>query len=413
MNILVCGADGFLGKAITQALETRCHQVVRGVHRPRQAGDVVLDYRRDSDPADWLPRLDGLDGVVNAVGILRERQAGDFERIHQQAPAALFRACAQAGIRRVVQISALGTAPTAYLKSKHAADQVLLECLPEGVVLRPSLIFGEDGASTRFFLALASLPVHGIPGGVGQLQPVHVQDVVEAVVRLLEGARPFGRVVELVGPRRQRYGEWLAGYRASLGLAPAWRLPLPEPLMTLGAHLAGLVPGSLFCTDTWSMLRADNTADGTAAHKLLQRPLRAPADFIPAAARELPRLRALAGWRAPLSRSVLACLWLASGVVSLGVYPIADSLALLAPLGLHGGPALAVLAAAAALDLAMGIATLFFPSRRLWLAQMGLIGFYSLLVICCLPEYLLHPFAPILKNLAVLVLLVQLWAEEQ
>jgi hypothetical protein len=68
---------------------------------------------------------------------------------------------------------------------------------------------------------------------------------------------------------------------------------------------------------------------------------------------------------------------------------------------------------AAGLDLAMAAATVLRPGRRLWLAQIALICVYSVLVIWRLPEFLLHPFAPIVKNLAVLALLAQLWAEEK
>lgn len=413
MNILICGADGFLGSTIAAALQARGHTVLRGVHRPRLAGDVAVDFRRDLTPEDWLPRLAGVDAVVNAVGILREREPGDFERIHHRAPAALFRACGQAGIRRVVQISALGSVPTAYLRSKHAADQVLLEESERGVVLRPSLIFGENGASARFFLMLASLPFHVIPRGTGRLQPVHVEDVAAAVARVVEGDVPTERVVPLVGPRRVSYAEWLAGYRAGLGLAPAWQIPLPAGLMTLSARMAGWLPSSLLCSDTWAMLRADNTADVAPAQTLLQRPLRAPEDFIPEHSRELPRLLALADWRGPMLRAVLALLWFISAVVSLGLYPIDDSLALLAAFDLHGGWALAVLLGAAGVDLAMAVATLLRPGRRLWMAQIALIVFYSVLVVWRLPEFLLHPFAPIVKNLVVLAVLVQLWAEEK
>jgi len=102
--------------------------------------------------------LAGCDAIINAVGILTERGAGDFERIHRQAPAALFTAAADAGIGRVVQISALGAATrrTPYLASKADADAVLAATCPSGTFVRPSLVFGDGGASTAFFLALAT-----------------------------------------------------------------------------------------------------------------------------------------------------------------------------------------------------------------------------------------------------------------
>lgn len=413
MKILVCGADGFLGGHIVRALRDQGHEVVRGVHRVREPSDLALDYRRDLASDIWLPRVAGVDAVVNAVGILHEREPGDFDRVHRQAPEALFQACAQAGVRRVVQISALGDAATPYLTSKHAADRTLWRLLPDAVVLRPGLVFGRDGVSTRFFLALASLPIQALPGGAGPVQPVHVTDIADLVARLLE-TPPDGRnLVEAPGPARLGYGEWLALYRKALGLAPALRFPLPGVLMAAAARVAGHFPGSLLSADTWAMLRVGNTGDHSAAEALLGRALVAPSDFIARPDREALLLRALAAWHRLLARGVIAAIWLGSALVSVGLYPVADSLDRLAPFGLSGAPALLVLGAATLLDAAMGLLTLFRPGRRLWLAQLALVGGYTLLVAVWLPAYLLDPFGPILKNLAVLVLLFQLLSEEE
>lgn len=413
MRVLVCGADGFLGRHVMLALARRGHQMVRGVHRPKQAGDLVLDYRLDLVPEAWLHRLADIDAVVNAVGILHERQPGDFERVHHRAPEALFQACARAGIRRVVQISALGDAGTPYLASKRAADQALWRLLPEGVVLRPGLVFGRDGASTRFFLALASLPLHGRPQGAGPVQPVHVDDVAEIVARLVEGAPVPARLLDAPGPERLAYGAWLDTYRAGLGLAPALGLSVPASVMTATAWLAGHLPASLLSPSTWAMLRAGNTGDPAPATGLLGRPLTTPGDFIADEEREGLRQRALAAWHRPLARWVLAAIWLGSALVSAGLFPIEGSLDRLAPYGLEGLSALAVLAVASMLDLAIGLLTLFRPSRRLWLAQLVIVLGYTLLVGWRLPDFLVDPFGPILKNLAVAALLVQLWSGEK
>lgn len=415
MNILLCGAAGFLGQAIASHLEQAGHRVIRGVHQPRQPGDLALDYRADLEATAWLPRLAEVDAVVNAVGILHERANDDFARIHQQAPTALFEACAQAGVARVLQISALGCAePPPYLSSKHGADAALLRLLPgRGVVLRPGLVFGAEGASTRFFLGLASLPLLGCPAGAGQVQPVHVEDVAEAVLRLLEMAEVPAGIINLPGPRALGFVDWLETYRRGMGLAPALHLPIPAPLMAVAARLAGGIPGSLLSSATWGMLSRGNVADPAPAQNLLGRPLRDPAQFITPDLAEPLRLGALALWRRPLLLLVLASIWLLTALVSAGLHPLASSLELLAPFGLSGTPALLVLAAATLLDLVMGLLTLWRPGRRLWLLQLALIGGYSLLIAWKLPEFLLHPFGPLLKNLAVAALIVQLLAEER
>jgi hypothetical protein len=108
----------------------------------------------------------------------------------------------------------------------------------------------------------------------------------------------------------------------------------------------------------------------------------------------------------------VALLWIGTAVVSFGLYPVADSLELLRRVGIPAGLAPALLYAAAALDLAFGIATLALARRRrLYLAQLGLLLFYSAVIAWRLPEFWLHPFGPMLKNLplaAALVLLLVL-----
>ncbi len=105
-----------------------------------------------------------------------------------------------------------------------------------------------------------------------------------------------------------------------------------------------------------------------------------------------------------LLRYCLASVWLLTALVS-WFYPVADNLALLAPLGLHGDAAYLALYAAIAVDSALGVATLFFPSRRLWQVQALLIVVYSSLIAMYLPQFYLHPFGPMLKNLPILALL--------
>jgi hypothetical protein len=106
-----------------------------------------------------------------------------------------------------------------------------------------------------------------------------------------------------------------------------------------------------------------------------------------------------------LTRLTLAAMWLATGALSLSIYPQADSLGLLARVGLQGATALTTLYLAAALDIALGLLTLFRPSKFLWQAQAMLIVAYTLIISLWLPEFWLHPFGPILKNLPVLMLL--------
>lgn len=106
-----------------------------------------------------------------------------------------------------------------------------------------------------------------------------------------------------------------------------------------------------------------------------------------------------------LTRYTLASVWLATGVLSLGIFPQQESLKLLEQVGLHGDTALVALFGSATLDLLLGILTLARPSKMLWRAQALLVLAYSVIITIFLPVYWLHPFGPVLKNLPILLLL--------
>lgn len=415
MRILVCGANGFIGRAIVDRLAQGGHTVVRGVRQARARDEVRIDFSRDLAAGDWLPRLARVDAVVNAVGILVERPGQTFDAVHRAAPCALFAACAMAGVRRVVQISALGAdrGDTAYFTSKLAAEECLRQGPLEWQILRPALVYGIDGASARFFRLLASLPLVGLPGGGHQmLQPVHVDDLCEAVLKLLDPATPPRQCVELVGARAVSYRAMLDNYRRGMGFAPVLEISIPARLVALSAAVGGLLPGAILTPDTWKMLQAGNCADAAATTTLLGRPPRDIASFISPGQSGPLRQQALAGWRGPLLRGALAAVWGVTGLLSLFAYPVAESLALLARVGIGGACGLATLYGAATLDLVFAAATVLRPSHRLWLAQVALVLAYSVIIAWALPEFLVHPFGPVLKNLPILAILLVLIAEE-
>ncbi|MDD2686595.1 MAG: DoxX-like family protein [Gallionella sp.] len=114
-----------------------------------------------------------------------------------------------------------------------------------------------------------------------------------------------------------------------------------------------------------------------------------------------------------LVRYSLATVWLVTGVLSLGIFPQQESLALLGQVGLHENVALFALYGSAVLDIALGLMTLALSSRLLWLAQAILVLTYSAFITAGLPEYWLHPFGPVLKNLPILMLLWLLYSYEE
>ena len=422
MRVLLTGASGFIGRALAQALRERGHQVVRVLRRPPPRDEHVLQADFAGVPARdwWRPHVTGMDAVVNAVGILREQGRQSFRALHTDAPVELFHACAQAGVPTVVQVSALGAdehARTAYQLSKKAADDALRSLPLQGAVVQPSLVYGSGGTSAALFNKLALAPVLPFPhAGRMPVQPVHLQDVVEGIVRLVESPPEHVATLHFAGPEPLALRDYLAELRAALGEpGRQWVLPMPAALFRGAAAVAGHLPGSMLDADTADMLLAGNATQHNALPQLLQRAPRAPDAFIEPAAREALRRQAVLDLWQPVLRVALAFLWIWTALVSFGLYPVQDSYALLARVGLHGTLATVVLYGASLLDLVLGVLTLAAPARwrrTVWLVQAVLVATYTLLVTVFLHEYWLHPYGPIAKNIPILALLGLLWALE-
>ncbi len=124
------------------------------------------------------------------------------------------------------------------------------------------------------------------------------------------------------------------------------------------------------------------------------------------------RRRAQLDWLLPLARWTVVLLWLITAFVSAFVYPVADSLALLARTGISGAAGPWALYGAAGLNAALGLGLLLAPRWRtgLYRAQIGLVLFYTAIISWALPEFWAHPYGPLLKNLPLLALLALLHA---
>jgi uncharacterized protein YbjT (DUF2867 family) len=412
MRILLLGASGFIGGRIAARLESTGHIVVR----PGRRG---ADLARD-DMAAWVPRLAGIDAVINAAGLLR----GDLEGVHHHGPRALFDACAAAGVARVLQISALGAeagAATAFLRSKGAADAHLLRLRQEGArdgwcVLRPGLVVGRGGSSTGLFSALAALPWPlRLGAGQWQVQPLHVEDLVSAIQTLLEQPLPLPSSLAVVGPEVMDTDRLTATLRRWLRLAPRPAIAVPEPLLRLAAWAGTLLPASPLTPETLAMLSAGSTSDPQPAADAIgwrARPLAQALATEPAVAADRWHARLLP--LRPLLRGSLAALWIGSGLVPVLVTPAGVNAALLAGLGLHGTLATAALWGGALVDLGIGLALLLAPRRIAWVGAFGLAVtlIFTLLATAAEPALWAHPFSPLLKNLSIIAATLALMAME-
>ena len=389
------GASGFIGRHAARALEAAGHEVVRCLRFPDRESDLRFDYSRDLLPEAWTPRLEGIHAVVNAAGIFRA-SAARLAAVHDAGPRALFAACEKSGVRTVVQISALGAdgaATAQFHLSKKAADDFLRASGLDWVIVQPSIVFGAGGGSAGQLATLASLPVIPLPGnGLQRVQPIHIDDLCALLVRILADPAVRRTTIAAVGPRALTMRDWLSSLRNRMGLPATAYVPVPLSLVRLAVG-----------EEAVRMLARGNTASPEQAGRLVS--LRDPEQF------GVDRVRAQLGWLLPLLRAAVALIWLVTGILSLGIYPTEESLSMLARVGLGGAVAWVALYGAAVLDLAFGAGVYLVSGkwrRWLWRAQMALIAGYSTLIAFFLPEYWLHPFGPLLKNVPLLAAILLL-----
>lgn len=287
MKVLVCGSRGFIGRHIAAALRAAGHEVVGTVSGNAGPDELAVNFTRDTAPTVWLPRLAGIGAVVNAVGVLRDSRRRPMTPIHLLAPMALFAACAQSGVRRVVQVSALGIdgGTTGYARTKLAAERQLLERTHrgelDGVILRPSVVYGPGAASSRLFDMLSRLPVLPLPAAAisAMIQPIHVRDLAEGVARLVSDPSSVRGTVNVTGPRPLTLAALIGELRTQRDRPPARSWALPERWTQLSARLGDAVPITPWGTQTLSLLSMDNTADPEPFRTVLGREALDPSRF--------------------------------------------------------------------------------------------------------------------------------------
>ncbi|MEO7431009.1 MAG: SDR family oxidoreductase [Dokdonella sp.] len=384
---------------------------------PSIACDMGVDVRED----DWLPRLAGVDAVVNAAGILREHGSDHFDNVHHRAPLALFRACRSAGIRRVVQLSALGDpADGEFIASKHRGDGALLELDLDAIVLRPSIVYSAAGSygGTSLLRALAALPgVLLLPeGGAQRLQPVALEDLGTLLVAALDTPVTSREPFEVVGPDVLMLSDYLRCWRSWLGSAPALEIRIPSALVRSGAALGEFVGrgplgltmlrmlerGNVGRPDAWARLRDEfGVAPRALDHVLATTP-----------AQTQDRWHARLYFALPALRLSFALLWVGSGLIGLSA-PVAavESMSREGPLALDSAVGLARLTGAA--DLLLGVLCLSrWQPKWVLAAMLAMLVGYTLSIGVLWPRHWFDPLGGLAKNIPLIIALCVLLAIE-
>jgi uncharacterized protein YbjT (DUF2867 family) len=420
MRVLVTGGYGLIGSACLAQLHHDSHELVglgRDVAAARRrfpyARWVAADVRHLTTAAEWRPLLNNIDAVVNCLGVLQDGARDDVRRVHVTATCALFNACREAGILRVIHVSMLGAerdAPTEFARSKAEADAYLMGLKLDWLILRPGLVLAPAAyGGTAMLRAIAACPlVTPITAADSRIQVVSVVDIARTVAFALKPGVPVRTIWQLAHPQVHRLEDIVLAMREWLGepMRPVWRVP------------AGAVRAVAFCADALSRLGWRSPARTTAIKQLAAGVLGDPGPWV-AATGIVPRSLAeiFADWPAdlrdhwharlylikPIAIAGLALFWIVTGVVALGPGRLAASAQVTAT-GVSVGLAGAIAIAGGVLDVVLGLLLLVRQfARRALIAMLAVALGYLLLGSVFAPHLWLDPLGPLTKIAPVLL----------
>ncbi len=275
-NILILGGTGFLGTALAHVLHTQGARVTLPTRRRSAAmasavcptAELVEADIHDSRALTQL--LQGQDAAINLVGVLHggrgQPYGAGFARAHVELPAKLADACLQAGVRRLLHVSALHAdshGPSQYLRSKGDGEAALKARSKLDITLfRPSVIFGPGDSFLNLFADLLGFaPFVPLGGAHARFQPVYVGDVARAMAQSLQRPESVGQSYELGGPAVYELQELVK----VVGVATGHRrpvFPLPDGLARIMAAFMEFLPNPPMTRDNLDSMKQDSVCVG-------------------------------------------------------------------------------------------------------------------------------------------------------
>lgn len=276
--VTIFGGSGFVGTQIVQLLAKRGHRIRVAVRRPDLAGhtrmfgsvgQIVPIQANVRNAASVRRAVAGADIVINLTGVGYSRGAQTFQAVHVDGAGNIAAAATAAGASTLVHMSALGVDRAAevsqYARSKLLGEEAVLKAFPNAIIMRPSVLFGQDDGFFNLMGGLARmLPVLPLIGGETRFQPAYVGDVAQAFALAAEGQVKAGRIYELGGPQVETYRQLMVRIQREAGRNRPM-LPLPSGLAKLMALPFAILPfPPLLTGDQVELLGIDNVVSDAA-----------------------------------------------------------------------------------------------------------------------------------------------------
>ena len=270
--VTVFGGTGFLGRRIVRHLRLHGFCVRVASRHPdhghalvgpddAQIRAVKADVRDQRSVADALADAYG---AVNAVSLYLERGLETFHSVHVESAQRVAAQAQRAGVRRLVHVSGIGADPRSqslYIRKRGEGELAVREAFAEAILIRPAVMFGRDDAFLTTILKLLNrLPLFPMFGnGQMRLQPINVEDVGEAIAKILQREQTGPNMFECGGPSVYSYEELLRVVANAAGIKP---ILLPVPIAAWGAlaWISEMLPSLPITRNQVELMQIDSTS---------------------------------------------------------------------------------------------------------------------------------------------------------
>jgi len=283
-TILVLGGYGFIGRHIVEELKRLGTRVLIGTRNKKSllkpAGERSITLHKLKGDPRWQSQLDGVDVVINTVGILRQRWNETYDSVHHQAVSELANACAERNIR-FIHISALGLnnpLQSRFLKSKLRGEQALVKSAADWHLVRPSLVDGHGGYGAKWFRRVAQWPLYFVPNNArGIIAPIDANELAKAVTIIalskneISKEKRINRIYELGGRKNMSLTQYLDALRPQKPTIATKCIKIPGLLARAVSHICDLLYLTPFSFGHYELLQYDNMPKHNRLDELLNK----------------------------------------------------------------------------------------------------------------------------------------------
>jgi len=252
-KIITILGSGFINRYLVRNLTKKNYRCIISTRKPFQKGYLKTQATPGSiELIEWNPNnfselkeaIKNSDIVINLIGILYETRKQKFYNIHSDIPEAISKICSESDVKKFIHISAIGASQTSkslYQKSKFQGEVKALKNFKNTVIIRPSVVCGTEDNFTNLFSKLSFLPIIPVVGINYKFQPILVDNVVDAIMRVIEKKNNEGKIYEIGGPKIISFGDIIKSILKTIN-KKRFVIELPMPIAKVQSTITDLLP---------------------------------------------------------------------------------------------------------------------------------------------------------------------------